>query len=35
MSPDMPDARYAVECWFFGPSGFPEGYAPIASLKAP
>ncbi len=28
--PDMPAVRYAVECWFFGPSAFPEGYAPLA-----
>ena len=27
---DMPDTRYAIESWFFGPSKFPEGYAPIA-----
>jgi hypothetical protein len=27
---DMPNTRYAIESWFFGPSKFPEGYAPIA-----
>jgi hypothetical protein len=27
---DMPDTRYAIESWFFGPSKFPEGYAPVA-----
>ena len=27
----MQDVRYAVECWFFGPSAFPEGYAPVAA----
>jgi hypothetical protein len=26
----MPDPRYAVESWFFGPSAFPEGYLPLA-----
>jgi hypothetical protein len=30
VEPDMPDTRYAVECWFFGPSAFPEAYAPLA-----
>lgn len=29
--PSMRQARYAVECWFFGPSRFPEGYAPLAA----
>ncbi len=29
--PGMPGMRYAVECWFFGPSGFPTDYAPLAS----
>ena len=29
-SPDMDRPRYAVECWFFGPSAYPEGYAPLA-----
>jgi hypothetical protein len=28
--PDMPNPRYAVESWFFGPSAFPEGYIPLA-----
>ena len=28
--PDMPNMRYAVESWFFGPSAFPAGYAPLA-----
>jgi hypothetical protein len=28
--PDMPNPRYAVESWFFGPSGFPRQYAPLA-----
>jgi hypothetical protein len=28
--PSMPDPRYAVESWFFGPSAFPEGYLPLA-----
>ncbi len=26
----MPNPRYAVENWFFGASGFPDEYAPIA-----
>jgi Phytanoyl-CoA dioxygenase (PhyH) len=26
----MRNTRYAVESWFFGPSAFPEGYAPMA-----
>ncbi len=26
----MTKPRYAVESWFFGPSGFPENYAPMA-----
>jgi hypothetical protein len=26
----MPNTRYAIESWFFGPSKFPEGYAPVA-----
>jgi hypothetical protein len=29
--PDMTQPRYAVECWFFGPSAYPEGYAPLAA----
>ena len=28
--PEMPNTRYAVESWFFGPSGFPSDYAPLA-----
>lgn len=28
--PSMPNPRYAIESWFFGPSAFPEEYAPIA-----
>ena len=28
--PEMPNARYAIENWFFGPSGFPDKYAPLA-----
>ena len=28
--PEMPNARYAIESWFFGPSAFPEDYVPIA-----
>jgi hypothetical protein len=28
--PDMPNPRYAVESWFFGGSGFPTKYAPLA-----
>lgn len=27
--PGMPNLRYAVECWFFGPSAFPPGYTPL------
>ncbi len=27
---EMPNARYAVESWFFGPSGFPPEYVPLA-----
>jgi hypothetical protein len=30
-SPEMSEARYAVECWFFGPSAFPAEYPPLAS----
>jgi hypothetical protein len=26
----MPNYRYAIETWFFGTSGFPEEYAPLA-----
>jgi Phytanoyl-CoA dioxygenase (PhyH) len=28
--PEMPDTRYAVESWFFGPSAFPDRYPPLA-----
>jgi hypothetical protein len=28
--PSMRLPRYAVECWFFGPSSYPDGYAPLA-----
>lgn len=28
---DMPDSRYAIECWFFGASGFPKPYIPLAA----
>ncbi len=28
--PSMRHPRYAVECWFFGASAFPDGYAPLA-----
>lgn len=28
--PSMPDVRYAVEAWFFGPSAFPDGYVPLS-----
>ncbi len=28
--PEMPNPRYAVESWFFGGSGFPTKYAPLA-----
>jgi hypothetical protein len=27
--PAMPQARFAVENWFFGPSAFPAGYIPL------
>jgi hypothetical protein len=29
--PSMPHPRYAVESWFFGASGFPRDYAPVAT----
>jgi hypothetical protein len=29
--PGMPNTRYAVECWFFGPSAFPTEYAPLVA----
>ncbi|HET6832087.1 MAG TPA: hypothetical protein VFH44_12145 [Solirubrobacterales bacterium] len=28
--PSMPNPRYAIESWFFGPSAYPENYVPIA-----
>lgn len=28
--PDMPEPRYAIESWFFGASGFPPEYVPLA-----
>jgi len=28
--PSMPNPRYAIESWFFGPSAYPEHYVPIA-----
>jgi hypothetical protein len=28
--PSMPNPRYAIESWFFGPSAFPGDYAPLA-----
>ena len=28
--PSMPNPRFAVENWFFGASGFPDEYAPLA-----
>ena len=28
--PSMPNPRYAIESWFFGLSGFPPQYVPIA-----
>lgn len=29
--PAMPNPRYAIESWFFGPSAFPEIYVPLAA----
>lgn len=29
--PNMPNPRYAIESWFFGASGFPAEYAPLAA----
>jgi hypothetical protein len=29
-SPEMTDTRYAVETWFFAPTGFPSDYVPLA-----
>lgn len=28
-NPEMPNYRYAIESWFFGPSGFPAEYSPL------
>ena len=28
--PSMPNPRFAIENWFFGGSGFPDEYAPVA-----
>jgi hypothetical protein len=28
--PEMPNPRYAIESWFFGPSAYPDNYVPIA-----
>jgi len=28
--PSMPNPRYAIESWFFGPSSYPENYVPMA-----
>lgn len=28
--PSMPNPRYAIESWFFGPSAYPDNYVPIA-----
>lgn len=30
LDPAMTRVRYAVECWFFGPSAFPADYVPLA-----
>lgn len=30
VEPQMPETRYAIESWFFGPTGFPGEYTPIA-----
>jgi hypothetical protein len=30
VEPEMPNTRYAIESWFFGPTGFPREYTPIA-----
>jgi hypothetical protein len=29
VEPEMPGTRYAIESWFFGPTGFPAEYTPI------
>jgi hypothetical protein len=28
--PTMTQTRYALECWFFGPTAFPDDYVPLA-----
>lgn len=28
--PSMPNSRYAIESWFFGPSAYPDDYVPVA-----
>ena len=28
--PSMPNPRYAIESWFFGPSDYPDNYVPLA-----
>jgi hypothetical protein len=28
--PRMPNPRYAIESWFFGPSGYPPDYTPVS-----
>jgi hypothetical protein len=28
--PSMPNPRYAIESWFFGPSAYPDDFVPIA-----
>lgn len=28
--PTMPNPRYAIESWFFGPSAYPDNYVPLA-----
>jgi Phytanoyl-CoA dioxygenase (PhyH) len=28
--PRMPNPRYAIESWFFGPSGYPPDYSPVS-----
>ena len=30
VEPPMPHTRYAIESWFFSPSGFPPEYVPLA-----
>ncbi|MDQ5834632.1 MAG: phytanoyl-CoA dioxygenase family protein, partial [Actinomycetota bacterium] len=30
VDPAMPNSRYAIESWFFGLSGFPNEYVPLA-----